>query len=97
MLDREEAHDWVLVRSTLKSPPARNRTAAISATCSIASADRPPETAKGSTKGWLLYYLYAVERTGMLYDTSLIGNKDWYFEGAMMLVLKRLSPGRKPP
>ncbi|HLF92611.1 MAG TPA: hypothetical protein VJB14_04065 [Planctomycetota bacterium] len=46
----------------------------------------PAETAKGSPNGWLYYYLYAVERTGMLYDTAFIGNKDWYLEGAKMLL-----------
>jgi hypothetical protein len=46
----------------------------------------PPETAKGTTTGWLYYYLYAVERTGMLYDTALIGNHDWYLDGARVLL-----------
>jgi hypothetical protein len=46
----------------------------------------PPETSGGNTNGWLYYYLYALERTGMLFDTSLIGNKDWYFEGAKVLL-----------
>ena len=53
----------------------------------------PPETARGNTKGWLLYYLYAVERTGMLYDTALIGNKDWYFEGAKVLLNTQKADG----
>jgi hypothetical protein len=46
----------------------------------------PPETARGNTAGWLYYYLYAIERTGMLYDTALIGNHDWYLDGARVLL-----------
>ncbi len=46
----------------------------------------PAETAKGSPNGWLYYYLYALERTGMLYDTALIGNHDWYLDGARVLL-----------
>jgi hypothetical protein len=32
------------------------------------------------------YYLYAIERAGMLYDTPLIGAHDWYLEGANRLL-----------
>jgi hypothetical protein len=53
----------------------------------------PCETAKGSTNGWLYYYLYAVERTGMLYDTALIGNHDWYLDGARVLLAAQAANG----
>ena len=33
-----------------------------------------------------LYYMYAVERAGMLYDTVKFGDHDWYLEGAKHLV-----------
>jgi len=33
-----------------------------------------------------LYYMYAVERAGMLYDTVLFGDHDWYREGARRLL-----------
>jgi hypothetical protein len=46
----------------------------------------PAETARGANNGWLYYYLYAIERTGMLYDTALIGNHDWYLDGARVLL-----------
>ena len=36
--------------------------------------------------GWLYYYLYALERTGLLYDTTLIGNHDWYLDGYKILL-----------
>jgi hypothetical protein len=36
--------------------------------------------------GWLLYYLYAVERVGRLTGRRFIGEHDWYREGAEMLI-----------
>jgi hypothetical protein len=37
--------------------------------------------------GWFhYYYLYGVERAGMLYDTPRIGAHDWYLEGATHLL-----------
>ena len=53
----------------------------------------PPETAKGNTNGWLYYFLYALERTGMLYDTALIGNHDWYLDGARVLLAAQKGDG----
>jgi len=35
---------------------------------------------------WLYYYLYALERTGLLYDTTLIGKHDWYLDGYKTLL-----------
>jgi hypothetical protein len=32
------------------------------------------------------YYLYALERAGMLYGTDKIGDHDWYWEGATVIV-----------
>jgi hypothetical protein len=53
----------------------------------------PAETARGATNGWLYYYLYAVERTGMLYDTALDGNHDWYLDGARVLLAAQAADG----
>jgi len=36
--------------------------------------------------GWLYYYLYALERAGLLYDTTLIGKHDWYLDGYKTLL-----------
>jgi hypothetical protein len=33
-----------------------------------------------------LYYMYALERAGMLYDTVKFGDHDWYMEGAKLIV-----------
>ena len=40
-----------------------------------------------------LYYMYAVERAGMLYDTPKFGNHDWYMEGAKHIVHAQKADG----
>ena len=35
---------------------------------------------------WHYYYLYGLERAGILYDTNMIGKHDWYLEGAKLLL-----------
>ena len=42
--------------------------------------------APGAPNAFLYYYLYAVERLGMLYDTGKIGGHLWYPEGAKVLL-----------
>jgi hypothetical protein len=39
------------------------------------------------------YYLYALERAGMLYNTELFGGHNWYFEGARFLVDHQAADG----
>jgi hypothetical protein len=39
------------------------------------------------------YYLYALERVGMLYDTPTIGTHDWYAEGANRLLEEQRADG----
>lgn len=36
--------------------------------------------------GWHFYYLYGLERAGILARTRFLGSKDWYLEGATWLV-----------
>lgn len=40
-----------------------------------------------------LYYMYALERAGMLYDTAKFGDKDWYQDGAKLLVKSQNDDG----
>ncbi len=47
--------------------------------------DRNPHVSEGSAE-WHYYYLYAIERLGMLYGTSHVGRHDWYQEGAKLLL-----------
>jgi len=51
------------------------------------------ETAGGVPNAQLYYYLYAVERAGMLYDTTLIGSHDWYLDGARVLLEAQKADG----
>lgn len=43
-------------------------------------------TVKGKLPKWHIYYLYGLERAGMLYGTDLIGTRDWYDDGAEWLI-----------
>ena len=45
---------------------------------------------------WFYYYLYGLERASLLSGVALIQNRDWYFEGAMVLVLAQLADGNWP-
>jgi len=42
---------------------------------------------------WHYYYLYALERVGMLYNTWMIGTHDWYREGANYLLDNQKADG----
>ncbi len=39
------------------------------------------------------YYLYALERAGMLYGTEMMGNHKWYPEGAKVLIANQKADG----
>jgi hypothetical protein len=43
--------------------------------------------------GWLYYYLYALERAGLLYDTTFIGKHDWYLDGYKTLLAAQKGDG----
>lgn len=45
---------------------------------------------------WLYYYLYSLERAALLSGVALIQDRDWYFEGAMVLVHLQASDGNWP-
>jgi len=45
---------------------------------------------------WHYYYLYALERVGMLYSTWMIGTHDWYREGANYLLDAQRADGSWP-
>lgn len=52
--------------------------------------DRHPEHPSNS---WTLYYLYALERAAVFSRVRTVGGKDWYFEGATELLLRRAKAG----
>jgi len=43
--------------------------------------------------GWMYYYLYSLERAGILYGVKRVGGKDWYFEGAAQLLARQKDKG----
>ncbi len=45
---------------------------------------------------WYYYYLYSLERAALLSGVALLQDRDWYFEGAMMLVLMQSPDGTWP-
>jgi hypothetical protein len=45
---------------------------------------------------WLYYYLYGLERAALLSGVALLQDRDWYFEGALMLVLAQQQNGSWP-
>ena len=45
---------------------------------------------------WFYYYLYSLERAALLSGIALIQDRDWYFEGAMVLVLAQAADGSWP-
>jgi len=53
----------------------------------------PSEVEGGAPNAYLLYYLYALERVGMLYDTKSIGSHDWYLDGARYLLESQKAGG----
>ncbi len=45
---------------------------------------------------WFYYYLYSLERAALLSGIALVQDRDWYFEGAMVLVLAQEDNGNWP-
>lgn len=48
-------------------------------------------------EGWTTYWLYGLERAGMLADVERLGRHDWYWEGAVQLLLRRSAYGQSGP
>ena len=45
---------------------------------------------------WFFYYLYSLERAALLSGIALLQDRDWYFEGAMVLALSQHDDGSWP-
>lgn len=43
--------------------------------------------------GWYYYWLYSLERAGILSGVKLVGGKDWYFEGAVEILVRQKKNG----
>jgi len=53
----------------------------------------PCQTGGQAPKEFLYYYLYALERAGILFDTPLIGRHDWYLDGARVILAAQKPDG----
>jgi len=47
-------------------------------------------------EGWYLYHLYGLERAGILCDVESVQGHDWYWEGAIQLLLRQEKDGSWP-
>ncbi len=47
-------------------------------------------------EGWYLYHLYGLERAGILCDVATVEGHDWYWEGAIQLLLRQREDGSWP-
>ncbi len=47
-------------------------------------------------EGWYLYHLYGLERAGILCDVAAVQGHDWYWEGAVQLLLRQEKDGAWP-
>jgi len=79
-------YDYMTKKDWKKDTIVKNGVAWITANYDINSNPR-----KGGA--WHYYYLYGLERVGVLYDTKMFGNRDWYQEGASWLLSKQGANG----
>ncbi|HLF93814.1 MAG TPA: hypothetical protein VJB14_10135 [Planctomycetota bacterium] len=82
----------------------KNGMAWLGANWSVTENKGPAEVHEGAPNAYVYYYLYAVERLGMLYDTGKIGGRFWYADGAKVLLEAQKPDGswdasepRQPP
>jgi len=79
-------YDYMLKKDWKKDANVKNGLAWLAKNFSVTS--NP-----GRGNAWELYYLYGLERAGVLYGTEKIGDHDWYFEGAKYLLSTQAADG----
>ncbi len=85
-------HDHLLGLDWKKDPALKDGLAWMGAHFSVTENVGPCQHGS-SPKVFYYYYLYALERTGMLLDMPQIGNRDWYAEGAKVLLAEQRADG----
>ena len=93
-------YDYMLGKDWRKNPSVQSGMGWLAKNWSVMQDIGPSEVEGGAPEAYLHYYLYALERLGMLYDPGKIGDHPWYPEGAEFL-LKQQKPdgsweGTKP-
>lgn len=86
-------YDYILGEDWKKDKVVAGGLAWLNKNYSVTENIGPCETGGREPKEFLYYYLYALERVGMLYDTSLIGNHDWYLDGARVILAAQKPDG----
>src|SRR6185436_6876687 len=73
--------DFMLDMDRKKDAAIRSGLAWLNAHWSVSANEGPVEFDTSASTEYY-YFMYALERAGMLYDTVLVGKHDWYLEGA---------------
>jgi hypothetical protein len=79
-------YDYISGKDWKKNEHVRSGLAWLAKNWSVTENIGPSEVEDGAANSYLYYYLYALERLGMLYDTGKIGGHLWYPEGAKVLL-----------
>jgi hypothetical protein len=90
-------YDYLLDKDWKKDPVVKSGLAWMAQNFSVGKNVGPAENGNGQAGAWLFYYLYALERVGMLYDTESIGDHAWYAEGAEFIVGRQKPDGSFEP
>jgi hypothetical protein len=86
-------YDYILGEDWKKDRVVADGLAWLTKNFSVTENIGPCQTGGQHPKEFLYYYLYALERVGMLYDTALIGRRDWYLEGAQVILAAQKADG----
>jgi hypothetical protein len=79
-------YEYILGKDPKRNEHVRSGMAWLAAHWSVTENQGPSEVEGGVPNAYLYYYLYALERLGMLLDVSDIGGHPWYPEGAKVLL-----------
>jgi len=79
-------YDYIQGKDWKKNEHVRSGMAWFAKNWSVTENLGPSEVEDGAANSYYYYYLYALERLGMLYDTGKIGGHLWYPEGAKFLL-----------
>jgi hypothetical protein len=86
-------YEYLLGKNWKQSTVIKNGLAWLAANWSVAENKGPSEVHDGAPNAFLYYYLYALERVGMLYDTGKIGPHFWYPDGAKVILEAQQASG----
>jgi hypothetical protein len=86
-------YDYMQGKEWKRNTAVKNGMAWLAVNWSVTENKGPAEVHDGAPNAYVYYYLYALERLGMLYDTGKIGGHFWYPEGAKVLLEAQKADG----